>query len=87
MTVNLHILLKVYPAAYRCELQVIPTVPRFALSQSEDVCLFVCLPEYIEVNDSWYLMLDGYKEQILRRKGRLMMFVSTHSRDLTWNRG
>jgi len=52
MTVNLHILLKVYPAAYRCELQVIPTVPRFALSQSEDVCLFVCLPEYIEVNDS-----------------------------------
>jgi len=52
MTVNLHVLFKVYPAAYCCKLQVIPTVPQFAVSQSDDVCLFVCLQGYIEVNDS-----------------------------------
>jgi len=42
MTVNLHVLLMVYPAAYRCELQVIPAVLLFAVSPSDDVCLFVC---------------------------------------------
>jgi len=52
MTVNLHILLKVYPAAYRCKWQVIPTVSQFAVGRSDDVCLFVCLQRYIEVNDS-----------------------------------
>jgi len=41
ITVNLHILLKFYPAAYSCKLQVIPTVPRFAVSQTDVVCLFV----------------------------------------------
>ena len=52
MTVNLHILLKIHPAAYRCKLEVIATVPRFAVSRSDDGCLFVCLQGYIEVNDS-----------------------------------
>jgi len=53
MTVNkLQVLLKVYPAAYRCKLQVIPSVPRFAVSWSDDVCLIVCLQGYIDVNDS-----------------------------------
>jgi hypothetical protein len=52
MTVNLQVLLKIHPAAYRCKLEVIPTVPRFAVSRSDDVCLFVCLQGYIEVNDS-----------------------------------
>jgi len=42
MTVNLHILLKFYPAGYSCKLQVIPTVQRFAVSRSNDVCLFIC---------------------------------------------
>jgi len=42
MTVNLHIVLKFYPAAYSCELQVIPTVPGFAVSWSDVICLFVC---------------------------------------------
>ena len=87
MTVNSHILLKLYPAAYRCKLHVIPTVPWFAASRSDDVCLFVCLQGYLQVNDSWYLMFDGYKKEILRRKSCLVMFVSTHSRDLTCNRG
>jgi len=52
MTVNLHVLLKIHPAAYRYKLEVIPTVPRFAVSRSDDVCLFVCVQGYIEVNDS-----------------------------------
>jgi len=42
MTVNLHILLKFYAAGYSCKLQVIPKVPRFAVSWSDVVCLFVC---------------------------------------------
>ena len=42
MTVNLHVLLKVYSAAYSCKLQVIPTVPQFAVSWSNVVYLFVC---------------------------------------------
>jgi len=52
MTVNLHVLLKIHPAAYRFKLEVIPTVPRFAVSRSNDVCLFVCVQGYIEVNNS-----------------------------------
>jgi len=52
MTVSVHILLKIHPAAYRCKLEVIPMVPRFVVSRSDDVCLFVCLQQYIEVNDS-----------------------------------
>jgi len=52
MTINLHVLLKIHPAAYRCKLGVIPMVPRFTVSRSDDVCLFVCLQGYIEVNDS-----------------------------------
>jgi len=52
MTVNLHILLKIHPAAYRCKLEVIPTVLQFAVSRSDDVCLFVCWQGYIEVNDN-----------------------------------
>jgi len=87
MTVNLHVLPKVYPAAYRCKLQVIPMVPQFAVSRSDVVCLFGCLQEYIEVNDSWNLIFDGYKMEILPLTGRLVMFVSTHCRDLTWNNG
>jgi hypothetical protein len=52
MTVNLDVLLKIHPAAYRCKFEMIPTVPRFAVSRSDHVCLFVCLQGYIEVNDS-----------------------------------
>jgi hypothetical protein len=52
MTVNLHVLLKIHPAAYRCKLEVIPTVPRFAVSRSDDVCVFICLQGYSKVNDS-----------------------------------
>jgi hypothetical protein len=64
-------------------LEGIPTVLRFAVSRSDDNCLFVYLQGYIEVNDSGCLMVDRYKMEILRRKGCLVMFVSTHSRDLT----
>ena len=39
MTVNLQVLLKIYPAAYSCKLQVIPTVLRFPVSRSRVVCL------------------------------------------------
>jgi len=52
MTVNLHVLLKLHPAAYRYKLEVIPMVPQFAVSRSDDVCLFVCVQGYNEVNDS-----------------------------------
>jgi hypothetical protein len=52
MTVNLHVLLKIHPAAYSDKLEVIPTVLGFAASQSDDVCLFVSLHGYIAVNDS-----------------------------------
>jgi len=52
MTVNLHIVLKIHPAAYRCKLEVIPIVPRFAVSWSDDHRLFVCLQRYIDVNHS-----------------------------------
>jgi len=41
MTVNLHVLLKIYSAAYHWKLQVIPMVPRFAVSRTNDVCSFV----------------------------------------------
>jgi hypothetical protein len=44
-----------------------------------------CLPGYIELNDSWYLMLNRNKKEILQWKGRLMIFVSTHCQYLTWN--
>jgi hypothetical protein len=52
MTVNLHVLLKIHPVAYRYNLEVIPTVPQFAVSRSDDVCLLVCLQGYVEVNNS-----------------------------------
>jgi len=52
MTGNLHVLLKIHPAAHRYKLEVIPTVPRFAVSRSDDVGLLVCVQGYIEVNDS-----------------------------------
>jgi len=42
MTVNLHVLLKIYSASYSWKLQVIPMVPRFAVSQSDVVSFFVC---------------------------------------------
>jgi len=42
MTVNLHVLLKIYPAAYSCNLQVIPMFLQFAVSRSDVGCLFVC---------------------------------------------
>jgi hypothetical protein len=48
-------------------------------------CLFFCLQGYIKVTDSWYLVFDRYKNEILRWKGHLVMFFSTHSRDHTWN--
>jgi len=41
ITVNLHVLLKFYAAGYCRKLQVIPTVLRFAVHQSNVVCLFV----------------------------------------------
>jgi hypothetical protein len=41
MTVNLHVQLKIHPAAYCPKLEVIPTVQRFAVSWSNDVGLFV----------------------------------------------
>jgi len=53
-------------------------------SKSVKWCLFVNLQGYIDVNTSWYLVFDRYGKEILRRKGRLVMFVPTHSRDLTW---
>jgi hypothetical protein len=43
MTVNLHVVLRIHPAAYRYKLEVIPTVPRLAVIRSDDVCLFVYL--------------------------------------------
>jgi len=49
MTVNLRILLKIHPAAYRWKSQVISMVPRFAVSQSDDLCLYLC-------KDSWKWM-------------------------------
>jgi len=52
MTVNLHVLLKIHPAVYHYSVEMIPTVPRFAVSRSDDVCLLVCVQGYIEVNDS-----------------------------------
>ena len=52
MTVNLHVLLKINRPANLYKLEVIPMVPRFAVSRSDDVCLFVCVQEFIEVNDS-----------------------------------
>ena len=52
MTVDLHVVLKIHPAAYRYKLVGIPMVPRFAVSRSDDDCSFVCVQGYIEVNDS-----------------------------------
>jgi len=52
MTVNLHVLLKIHPAVHRYKLEVIATVPRFAVSRSDDVCLCFSVQGYIEVNDS-----------------------------------
>jgi len=52
MTVNLHVLLNIHPAAHRYKLEMTPAVPQLAASRSEDVCLFLCLQGYIEVNDS-----------------------------------
>jgi len=54
-------------------------------SKSVRWCLFIRLQGYIKVNDSWYFGFDRYKMEILWQKGRLVMFVSTHSWDLTWN--
>jgi len=52
MTVNLHVLLKIHPALQRYKLEVTPTLPRFEVSRSDNVCLFVRVQGYIEVNDS-----------------------------------
>jgi hypothetical protein len=84
MSVNLHVLPKLYPAAYSCKLQVIPTVPRFAVSWSDVFCL-ICFQEYIEVGNSWGIMCDRYKNEILRRKGCLVLFASTYLRSLVRN--
>jgi len=42
MMVNFHMLLKIYPAAYCCAFWVIPMVPQFAVSRSDDVYFYVC---------------------------------------------
>jgi len=52
MSVNLHVLLKIHPAAHRYTLEVIPTVPQFAVSRSDEVWWFVCVNGNIAVNDS-----------------------------------
>jgi len=52
MTVNLHVPLKIHSAADLYKLEVIPTVLRLGVSRSDDVCLFVGVQGYIEVNDS-----------------------------------
>jgi len=36
------------------------------------------------MKDSWYFIVGGYSKDILRWKGRLVMFVSWHHQDLTW---
>jgi len=46
--------------------------------------MFVCFQEYIEMNDSWFLTIDRYPKDILRRIERLVKFVRRHCRDLTW---
>jgi len=54
----------------------------------QQVCLVLslCLPGWIKVNGSQNHMFDGYKNDILRLKGPLVIFVSRHPRELTWNR-
>jgi hypothetical protein len=52
MNVNLHVLLKIHPAAYRYNSELIPTVPRFAVGRSDNIGLFVCVQGYIDVNAS-----------------------------------
>ena len=42
LIVKFHRLLKVYLAANCGKLQAIPTVPWFAVSKADDICLFVC---------------------------------------------
>jgi hypothetical protein len=42
MTVNLHVQQKIHPAPYHPKLEVIATVPQFAVSRRNDVCSFVC---------------------------------------------
>jgi hypothetical protein len=42
MAGNLHFQLRFHPAAYLPQLDVIPTVLRFAVSLSDDVCLVDC---------------------------------------------
>ena len=37
---NLYFILKINPVAYGCKLQGFPTVPQFAISRSDDVCVF-----------------------------------------------
>lgn len=66
MTVNLHSLLRLYPAAFSCELQVIPSVPRFALSWSDAVCVLVSrdtlewtTAEISRLTDIKWKFLDG----------------------------
>jgi len=46
----------------------------------------VCSQEYIEADDSANRMGDRSKDEVLRRKGHLAMFISTKRQDLTWNR-
>jgi hypothetical protein len=43
MPVNLHVLINLLPSAYSYKLPVIPTVPQFAVSLSDAVCLFLCI--------------------------------------------
>jgi len=84
VTVNLHLQFKLSPAGYSCTTD---SCRGFQLSgdlQYVGRMFFVHLQGYIEMNQSWYLMFDRYKKDILRRKRHLVMFVSRHRRDLTW---
>jgi len=42
------------------------------------------LPGFIEMKDIWYVIWNIYIQVLLWRKGRLVIFVSSHCRDLTW---
>lgn len=52
-------------------------------SMSVGCCLCVWFQARIDLSDSWDLTFDMYKNEIRQRNGHLVIFVSTHHRDLT----
>ena len=84
MTVNSQLQLSLNPAVYSCTAYSCRVFQQSHNLEYVAPMIFVCSQGYMVMNDSWYLIFDRYKQEILWRKGHLVIFASRPRRDHTW---